>query len=79
VRTEASKHIRNKNRGYLKEKINELITHSKNKHIRHHFRGIDEFNRCYQPSSNLVKYENGDLLADSAVFSIGGRITSLSY
>jgi hypothetical protein len=30
-------------------------------------RGINDFKRGYQPSSNLVKGENGDLLADSAV------------
>jgi hypothetical protein len=28
-------------------------------------RGINEFKRGYQPRSNLVKNENGDLLADS--------------
>jgi hypothetical protein len=28
-------------------------------------RGINEFKRGYQPRSNLVKDENGDLLADS--------------
>jgi hypothetical protein len=27
-------------------------------------RGINEFKRCYQPRSNLVKNENGDLLVD---------------
>jgi hypothetical protein len=29
------------------------------------FRGISEFKRGYQPRNNLVKDENGDLLADS--------------
>jgi hypothetical protein len=28
------------------------------------YRGIGEFKRGYQPRSNLVKDENGDLLAD---------------
>jgi hypothetical protein len=37
---------------------------SKNK-IRDLYRGINEFKRGYQPRSNLVKDENGDLLADS--------------
>jgi hypothetical protein len=27
-------------------------------------RGINEFKRLYQPRNNLVKDENGDLLAD---------------
>jgi hypothetical protein len=54
-----------KKRKYLKDKINELATDSKNKNIRGLYRGINEFKRGYQPRSNLVKDENGDLLADS--------------
>ncbi|PNF20025.1 hypothetical protein B7P43_G05945 [Cryptotermes secundus] len=38
---------------------------SKNKNIRDLYRRITDFKRGYQPSSNLVKDENGDLLADS--------------
>jgi hypothetical protein len=33
--------------------------------IRDLYRGINEFRRGYQPRNNLVKDENGDLLADS--------------
>jgi hypothetical protein len=29
------------------------------------YRGINEFKRGYQPRSNLLKEENGELLADS--------------
>jgi hypothetical protein len=29
------------------------------------FRGINEFKKGYQPTTNMVKEENGDLLADS--------------
>jgi hypothetical protein len=29
------------------------------------YRGVNDFKRDYQPRSNLVKDENGDLLADS--------------
>jgi hypothetical protein len=65
IRYEASRHFRNKKREYLKDKINELATDSKNKNIRPLSRGINEFKRGYQPRNNLVKYENGDLLADS--------------
>jgi hypothetical protein len=36
-----------------------------NKNIRDLYRGINEFNKGYQPRNNLVKDENGDLLADS--------------
>jgi hypothetical protein len=50
---------------YLKEKISELATNSKNKSIRNLYRGIDELKRGCQAGSNLVKGENGDLLSDS--------------
>jgi hypothetical protein len=67
VRHEASKHFRNE---YLKDKINKLPIHSKNKNIRDLRRGINEFKRGYQPRSNLVKDENGDLLADLHIILI---------
>jgi hypothetical protein len=65
VRSEASRYFRNKRREYLKDQITELASNSKNKNIRDLYRGINEFKRSYQPRSNLVKDENGDLLADS--------------
>jgi hypothetical protein len=65
VRHETSRYFRNTNREYLKEKINELQTNSKNKNIRDLYRGINEYKRGHQPRNNLVKDENGDLLADS--------------
>jgi hypothetical protein len=49
----------------LRDKINELSTNSKNKNIRDLYRRINELKMRYQPRSNLVKDENGDLLADS--------------
>jgi hypothetical protein len=58
-------HFRNKKREYLKGKINELEMISKNKNIRDLYRGINEFKRGYQPRSDLVRDENGDLFADS--------------
>jgi hypothetical protein len=68
VRCEASRYFRNKKREYLKDKIKELATNSKNKIIRDLYRGVNEFKRGYQgyqPRNNLIKKENGDLLADS--------------
>jgi 50S ribosomal subunit-associated GTPase HflX len=65
VRCEVSRYFRNKRREYLKDKINDLATHSKNKNIRDLYRGINGFKRGYQLRNNLVKGENGDLLADS--------------
>jgi hypothetical protein len=65
VRCEASRYIRNKKREYLKDIVNELATNRKNKNIRDLYRGINEFNRAYKPRNNIIKDENGDLLADS--------------
>jgi hypothetical protein len=55
------------NKSYLKDKINELATNSKNKNIRDQCKGINEFKRVHQPQSNLMKDENGELLADSHI------------
>jgi len=55
-------HTKNK---YLKDKINDLETNSKTKNIRDFYRSITEFKKGYHPRTNLVKDENGDLLADS--------------
>jgi hypothetical protein len=65
VRCEASRHFRNQKGKFLKEKINELSTNSKNKNIRDLYRGINEFKRAYQSINNIAKGENGDVLADS--------------
>jgi hypothetical protein len=64
VKWEASRHFRNKKREYLKDKINELESNSKNKNIRDLYRGINEFKKGYQPTTNLVKDKRGNLLAD---------------
>ncbi|PNF34303.1 hypothetical protein B7P43_G16291 [Cryptotermes secundus] len=65
IRRETNRHFGNRKREYLKDKIDELAMNSKNKNIRDLYRGINDFKSGYQPSSNLVKDENGDLLADS--------------
>jgi hypothetical protein len=65
VRCEASRHSRNKKRKYLKDKISELATHSKNKNIRGLQRGMNEFKKGYQPRTNFAKNENSDLSRDS--------------
>jgi hypothetical protein len=49
IRCEASKYFRNKKMEYLKGKINELATNSKNENIRVLYRGVNEFKR----STNL--------------------------
>ncbi|KAJ4435216.1 hypothetical protein ANN_23794 [Periplaneta americana] len=64
-RWEASHTLRNKKRDYLKGKVNEETKNSKNKNIRDLYKGIKEFKNGYQPRVNVIKDENGDLLADS--------------
>jgi len=43
IRCEASRHFRNKKKGYLKAKIEELDTYSKIKNIMDWYRGISDF------------------------------------
>jgi hypothetical protein len=62
---EASRYFRNKKMEYLKDKINDVVTNSKNKNIKRLYEGINEFKRGYQRRSNLVKDGNGDLHACS--------------
>jgi hypothetical protein len=64
VRREASRHFRNKKSKYLKDKDNELAMNSENKYVRDLYRGINELKTSYQCRTNLMKDENGDLLAD---------------
>jgi hypothetical protein len=45
----ASRHFRNKKREYMKAKIHDLQTNSKNTNIRDLYRGINNFKKGYQP------------------------------
>jgi hypothetical protein len=60
----AKRHFRNKKREYLKDRINELDSNSKNNDTRAHYRGINEFKKGYQPRIDLVKDKTSDLLVD---------------
>jgi hypothetical protein len=66
TKRETNRHIMRKGED-LKDRIDELATNSKNKNIRELYRGINYFKKGYHPISNLVKNENGDLLADSHI------------
>ena len=61
VRRDASRHFRNKNKGYLKAKIEELENKSKIKNIRDLYWGINDFKKGYHPRTD----RKGDLVADS--------------
>jgi hypothetical protein len=65
VRREASKYFRNKNKEYLKAKMDELETYNMIKYNRDFYRGISDFKKGYQLRINIVKDEKGDLVADS--------------
>jgi hypothetical protein len=65
-------------KGYLKAKINELETNSKNKNIREFYRGINEFKSGYQPRTNVVKMRRVTWLQAHTVFWLGGGIISPS-
>jgi len=65
VRCEASRHFRNKKKEYLKVKVDELETDSKTKNIRDLYMGIIDFEKDYQPRTNIVQYEKVDLVRDS--------------
>jgi len=65
VRREVSRHFRNKKKAYMRAKIEGLETNSKIKNIRNLYSYINDFKNGYQPRSNRVKDEKGDLVADS--------------
>jgi hypothetical protein len=68
VRQAASRYFRKKKREYLKDKINELESNSKNKNITDAYRAKNYFKKGYQPRTNLIKDERGDPLADPHTF-----------
>jgi hypothetical protein len=57
--------------------IDDLEINSKIKNIGNLYRAISDFKKSYQPRTNVVKDEKGDLFKDA--HSIGGRTISLSY
>ena len=65
VRRDASRHFRNTKKAYLKAKIEEIETNSKIINIRDLYRCINDFKKGYQPRTNIVKDDKGDLVADS--------------
>ena len=77
VRCEASRHFRNKKKEYLEVKIHEPETRSNIKNIRHLYRGISDF-KDYQPRTNIVEDEKGDLVTDCHSIWLGGGTNSLS-
>ena len=65
VRCEVRSHFRNKKRGDLKAKFEELENKSKIKNIWDLYRSIKDFKKGYQARISIVKDEKGNLVADS--------------
>jgi len=55
----------NQKKAYLRAKFEEIETNSKIKTIGFFYRGISVFKKVYQPRCNIVKYEKGDMVAES--------------
>jgi hypothetical protein len=60
----------------LKAKIDELETNSQTKNIRDMYRDVNDFKNAYQPGTNIVQDEKGDLVTDrhSVFWQSGGTI-----
>jgi hypothetical protein len=74
MRHEANRDFGNKKREYLKDKINELATSSKNKNMRGLHRGISKFKRGYQPRNILVNIIIVICLQIHTAFAIGSMM-----
>jgi len=61
----------------MKAKIGDLEGNSTIKNIGDLYRGINDFRKGYQPRTNIVKDEKGDLITDS--HSILARWRNHSY
>jgi hypothetical protein len=59
-----AEYLGTKKKEYLKDKINDPDTNNKNNNIRDLNSRINEYKKGYQPRINIIKDENGNLLAD---------------
>jgi hypothetical protein len=65
VRRAVSGQFRNTKKEYLKAKIEDFETTTKIQNIRHSYRGSNDFKKGYQPGTNIVWNEKGDLVTAS--------------
>jgi hypothetical protein len=61
IQREGSRHFWNK-KEKKKKKNDEVETNINTKNIRDLYRGINDFKKGYQPRTNIVKDENGNLV-----------------
>jgi hypothetical protein len=64
LRHAVGRNFRNKQKEYLKAKIDERETRCKTKNIRDLCRSISDFQNGSQPRTNTVKDEKGELVTD---------------
>ena len=57
----------------MKDKFEELETNSKIKNNMDLYRGISDFKKGYQPRTNILRDEKGDLVADFHSILAGWR------
>ena len=60
----ASRHLRNKKKEYLKDEIEELEINSNVNIVRDLYKGINDFKKGYQHRNINVKNEKGEFVAD---------------
>ena len=65
ARRKASKYFRDIKKAYLKPKIEELENNIKIKNIRSLYRSINDFKKGYQPRTNILMDEKGDMVTDT--------------
>ena len=65
IRREASRHCRNQKEELPRAKTDDLEINSKIKNNGNLYRGINDFKKGYQPRTNRVKHEKGDLVKDT--------------
>jgi hypothetical protein len=65
-------------KAFLKAKLEELKTNSKIKNIWELYSGISDFKKGYQPRTNMVEDEKGDLVTDCHCILARWRNQSLS-
>ena len=79
VRRDANRHFRNKEKAYLRAKIEELETNSKINNIRDLYRGNNDMKKGHQPRTRLVRMRKVTWLQTPTALWRGGGTISPRY
>ena len=66
IRQAAHNMFKNKKRQYLKRKIEEINENCQNNNVRDMYKGINNFRKGFQATTEMVKDENDNLITDSS-------------